>query len=619
MLYRVRPYVKCLLCLALALFLLLSLSSNAWANTGVVKYRQINPHSNWINYYITGISVPQGFEPVYCEYPSICILNPDTGEVKYKSNDDAQWHGLSYPQVPLPGGFEPICIQSSYIWIINPTNGVLKWRILSNYEWMNYSTNIVPIPSGFEPLYCAYNGIYIVNPATGMIKYKCFDDTQWYDLGYPFIPLPFPSGFVPVYYDGNIYIMHANDPATLSLDNPINDQSYNQGDIITVSGTVNDVDVGDTIQVKYTIDGLAEHQNVGVATLTADGTNQAFSSTITVDNTIPEGQQTIRVWAESDYSNTSAEETRTLIIDKTVAEPALRTVTCEEAAYNVDFPGNFSNETEDFLFDNYGPSKPFFHRSYNNTLYNSQCTFYDFGSTSAYLGNNIIRVVTSEGKAFDVNKDTGAYTEITEDFLQDNIGTGKPFYHKEYEQTIGGFGPFVFHDFGTTMAYIGNNTLRVVTSEGKAFDVNKDTGDYTEVTGTFLVNNWGSGKPFYLREYTNNIRGSQCTFYDFGSTMAYIGNDILRVVTSEGKAFDVDVNDGSYTEVTTSFLINNYGAGKPFYNHVYDVNIYGTNYTFYDFGTTISYIDTPALELTVFSPEKIIAFETLELTGKVYD
>jgi len=409
----------------------------------------------------------------------------------------------------------------------------------------------------------------------------------------------------------------------LSLSSPQDGQVYSENQSnnqITISGTVIDENIGDNLLVKYTIDGVAQHTNITIANLTSNNTNQPFNHTVLINNSIPEGSHTLRVWAEDNYGGRTDDTTRSFFVEKAVGDPSFRTVTSENRSFNVEgSTGNYSDNTNNFINNNTGSNKPFYLKTYNYKFGGSQNTFYDFGSTMTYIGDNLFRVVTSEGKAFNVDKDNGLYTDVTNLFLTNNLGQGKPFYHHIYEQEINGYGPYIFHDFGTTMAYIGNNKLRVVTSEGKAFDVDKDTGAYTDVTATFLVNNFGPGKPFYLREYTHNIGGEAKTFYDWGSSMAYIGNDTLRVITSEGKAFNVNINDGTYADITGIFLINNFGAGKPFCHRTYTVTINGIDYTFNDWGCTMAYTLDLNPQLTITSPSTQTAFDKATLTGTVTD
>lgn len=404
-----------------------------------------------------------------------------------------------------------------------------------------------------------------------------------------------------------------------TTDNQILSETLGEN-ILSITGTVRDQNIADILNIKYTIEGLPAYTNTLISTLSADGNEQFFSCNVTIDNIIPEGTYTLKVWAEDNMGGVSSQALRTFIVDKRIKDPALRVVTFEGGDFNVQpNTGSYTEIMNGVINNNIGSGKPFYSREYKYILSGSETSLYDYGTSATYIGNNILRVVTSEGKAFDVEKDTGNYTDVSGTFLSNNFGSGKPFYNRTYEHSLYGWGPFTFHDFGFTMAYIGNNKIRVVTAQGRAFDVDKDTGAYTDITGTFIVNNFGPGKPFYLREYTHIIGGQAKTFYDWGSSMAYIGNNTLRVVTSEGKAFDVDVNTGAYTDITSTFLVNNFGEGKPFYHRTYPVTINGTTYTFHDWGTTMAYTDTQSPDISISTPMETTAFNEIVLTGKAWD
>lgn len=84
-----------------------------------------------------------------------------------------------------------------------------------------------------------------------------------------------------------------------------------------LTGTVRDQDVGDTITLKYTIDGVPGHANRTFRTLTSNGNNQSYNYSIPIDSTIPQGNHTIRVWAEDNKGGVSTQLTRSFMVDKT--------------------------------------------------------------------------------------------------------------------------------------------------------------------------------------------------------------------------------------------------------------------------------------------------------------
>ncbi len=82
----------------------------------------------------------------------------------------------------------------------------------------------------------------------------------------------------------------------------------------TISGQVNDADVGDEITVKYQIDSKPAQI---IATNPSTGSPQSFSKTITIDSTIPEGNHVLKVWVEDDKGGNSSIESRNFVVDKT--------------------------------------------------------------------------------------------------------------------------------------------------------------------------------------------------------------------------------------------------------------------------------------------------------------
>ncbi len=596
------------------------------ANTGNIKYLNTHPdYYGWQDIGYSSVPLPLGFEPAYIigTPPCIYIYNPSNSAGTIRKYDDTTWSSVGYYTYPIPTGYLPLGIASSYRLVINPSTGTILR--LSNNGWADFGWSSIPIPAGFSPLgYIPYstNSALIINTATGAIKMRYESSTNWIAVASN-IP-PMPPGYEPLgYYDSRWYIIDSNRIPTLSITSPIENPTYTEqegSNILTISGNTTDSDIGDTLTVKYTIEGLAAYTNVVLTTLTASGSAQSFSTDLTIDSTIPEGSYTLRVWVEDNNRESSSQATATFSVDKSLVEDTtyINVIAADIHNFAMDTEtGSYTDVTDTNLINAFGSEKPFYLRSYTYKFNGSSNTFFDYGSTATYIGDNTLRVVTSEGKAFDVDRELWTYNEVTDSFLNDNFGSGKPFYHRVYEQDVNNSGPFTFHDFGSTMAYIGNNIIRVITSEGKAFDVNKDTGDYTDVTSTFLVNNFGSGKPFYLRTYSCNIGSGTNTFYDWGVAMTYIGNNILRVVTSEGKAFDVDKDTGAYTDITSSFLLGNFGDSKPFYLRTYQINSSSNN--LYDFGCTMSYSQAEIPSLLITSPMIQTCFDTITLTGTVCD
>lgn len=101
-----------------------------------------------------------------------------------------------------------------------------------------------------------------------------------------------------------------------TADNEFYSEEDNHNEI-TLNGTVKDIDAGDILKVYYTIDGQTAHQNINIATITADTTEQAYSYSVIVDNTIAEGTHNLYVWVEDNRGGKSDVKSITVNIDKT--------------------------------------------------------------------------------------------------------------------------------------------------------------------------------------------------------------------------------------------------------------------------------------------------------------
>lgn len=106
--------------------------------------------------------------------------------------------------------------------------------------------------------------------------------------------------------------------------NPTMKVSFNENEYfgkekpISISGIVKDQDIGDILSIKYTIDGVSTHNNrILLTDIKADRTNQSFSQNIEIDDSLPEGDYTIKIWAEDDKGGKSDEVSGTIKIDKT--------------------------------------------------------------------------------------------------------------------------------------------------------------------------------------------------------------------------------------------------------------------------------------------------------------
>lgn len=90
---------------------------------------------------------------------------------------------------------------------------------------------------------------------------------------------------------------------------------------IELTGTIKDLDSGDILTVKYTIDGVAAHTNKTIATVTSNALDQNYNYSINVDNTILEGNRKIRVWVEDNRGGKSTEIVKNIVVDKSAPQP----------------------------------------------------------------------------------------------------------------------------------------------------------------------------------------------------------------------------------------------------------------------------------------------------------
>lgn len=117
-----------------------------------------------------------------------------------------------------------------------------------------------------------------------------------------------------------VYEIVYNQPPTLSLTSPSNNRDLSEVpgyNVLTIGGQAHDSDVGDVVNIKYTIDGITAHTNRTLVTYTSNGAARTFSQGVPIDSTIPQGTYTLRVWAEDNKGGISSTVTRTIIVDKT--------------------------------------------------------------------------------------------------------------------------------------------------------------------------------------------------------------------------------------------------------------------------------------------------------------
>ena len=95
-----------------------------------------------------------------------------------------------------------------------------------------------------------------------------------------------------------------NSPPTITNSSNLKNVYY-KGEDVTISGYVNDSDIGDSIAVMYGIDGGAEQSLSG--RYTSNGSPQAFNSlSFKIPTNMSEGQHLMQIWAVDDKGNMSA-------------------------------------------------------------------------------------------------------------------------------------------------------------------------------------------------------------------------------------------------------------------------------------------------------------------------
>lgn len=158
-----------------------------------------------------------------------------------------------------------------------------------------------------------------VKPAQNASDYNRLQHT--YTLG---LAATTPSYVQPfIYLDTSIEIngdgsITANYAPTIVTSTPNNMalSSAEGNNKFKISGTVKDSNVGDTLYVKYTIDGIPYHTDNNVSYFTANGGNQAYETEIKIDANIPDGTHNLRIWVEDQKGAKSADITRTFTVDQ---------------------------------------------------------------------------------------------------------------------------------------------------------------------------------------------------------------------------------------------------------------------------------------------------------------
>ncbi|MBO9609544.1 MAG: fibronectin type III domain-containing protein, partial [Paenibacillaceae bacterium] len=120
--------------------------------------------------------------------------------------------------------------------------------------------------------------------------------------------------------DGYWYIKGSvvNNAPSIEVINPTNNQTFSNMptyNSLHISGSSQDLDVGNTITIKYQIDSGTPQT---IQTLVSNGMSQIFGPlNIAVSSSLTEGSHILKVWAEDNFNDQSSITTRTFNVDRT--------------------------------------------------------------------------------------------------------------------------------------------------------------------------------------------------------------------------------------------------------------------------------------------------------------
>lgn len=146
------------------------------------------------------------------------------------------------------------------------------------------------------------------------------------------------------------FTLDLNDNPVLNL-TTLNNQVFSENpgyDKLIIKGSVRDDDVGDSLNVKYTIKDnrnspLSGHNNrIIQSNISANGSNKSFNNlTIDIDSSFVESNYTLEVWAEDNKGGKSSVVSRNFKVDKT--GPAITTSLSEGDICQNTTPPTFSS------------------------------------------------------------------------------------------------------------------------------------------------------------------------------------------------------------------------------------------------------------------------------------
>lgn len=183
--------------------------------------------------------------------------------------------------------------------------GTLKWVEKTNFNYVR-----CPETDGTDTLYATSLTIRYRGTVT-----RPEIDTRTYSYTQNYSGTVY--GSTTYYYSYNVtltYVDNTKPTLTLTTVDNLTLSEVSGFNTYTISGQMNDADVGDVITTKYQIDSNPAQI---IATNPSTGSPQSFSKTITIDSTIPEGIHVLKVWVEDDKGGNSSIESRNFVVDKT--------------------------------------------------------------------------------------------------------------------------------------------------------------------------------------------------------------------------------------------------------------------------------------------------------------
>jgi hypothetical protein len=135
-----------------------------------------------------------------------------------------------------------------------------------------------------------------------------------------------------------------NSNPTFTVTSPAENQTFYRGQTLQISGTARDEDVGDTLQIKWAIDGGAENL---LTSIVANGQDQPFNYNYTLPDNLADGWHTLQIWAMDDKGGVSSANTRRFYINNFVVpgQPTFSNVKEDSFTVTFDKRGNVDTTT----------------------------------------------------------------------------------------------------------------------------------------------------------------------------------------------------------------------------------------------------------------------------------